>query len=99
MGLCVIHNIDGELLFELYCMGNTVKKTVEEAVRQGVSLERAYLANKNLAYASLSGANFALADLEGIDFTGADLSFATLPWCIRGDRNLSQANLEGVVYE
>ena len=38
-----IKNIDGVVLFSHECENNTVRKTVEEAVRQGVSLNRANL--------------------------------------------------------
>lgn len=47
--------ITGEVLFELACENNTVKLTIEAAVRDGASLDGARLAGANLDGASLDG--------------------------------------------
>lgn len=46
----------GEVIFSYTCEGNTVKKTVEEAVRNNVSLRGADLREADLSGAYLSGA-------------------------------------------
>ena len=51
-----IKSIFGNLLFEYEKENNTIKDTVEEAVRQNVSLDRASLNGASLNWASLNGA-------------------------------------------
>ena len=63
----------GEVIFTHKCENNTIKKTVEEAVKQGVSLAYANLYKANLAGAKLAGANLAGAELSGAELAGADL--------------------------
>ena len=47
-----IKNIFGEVLFEYGKENNTIRETVEEAVRQGADLGNANLRNANLGYAN-----------------------------------------------
>ena len=72
-----IKSIHGELLFEFEMEGNSIKKTVTEAVKQKANLRGAYLTGAdlrgaNLRDAYLTGANLRGADLRGAYLTGAD---------------------------
>ena len=61
----------GSVLFEYEKEDNTLKKTVEKAVKEGANLEGA-----DLEGAYLRGANLEGADLEGAYLEGADLEGA-----------------------
>ena len=52
-----IESIFGKLLFEHEGEDNTIKKTLEEAVKSGANLRDAYLGGANLGDANLGGAN------------------------------------------
>lgn len=60
-----IKSIDGKVLFEHDCEDNTIRKTLEEAVRRGANLVDAYLGGANLGGANLVGANLRGANLRG----------------------------------
>ena len=75
-----IESIFGNLLFEHEAEYNTIKKTLEEAVKRG-----AYLCDANLCGANLGDANLRGANLGGANLFGANL----------GDANLCGANLGG----
>jgi len=67
-----------DVIFELNKEDNTIKDTVEEAVKRGISLRGASLSYANLRGADLRGADLReaylyCADLTGSDLTGADL--------------------------
>ena len=83
MNKIVIKSKSGEILFEYEKENNTLKDTVEKAVKQGVSL----------AYANLYGANLRYANLRGADLVGADLSNANLRYADLSKANLYGANL------
>ena len=68
------------IIFSYECENNTIRKTVEEAVRRKISL----------AFADLNGVN----NLSGIDLRNADLSFAKLRNCILCYTNLNGADLQ-----
>ena len=85
-----IKNIFGNVLFTHECEDNSVKITVEEAVRQDVSLCMA-----NLHGADLHGADLYCADLRGADLYCADLRGANLRGADLRDANLHGANLRG----
>ena len=59
-----IKSIWGEVLFSFEKENNTIKDTVEEAVRQGASLNRASLNGASLNGASLDGASLYGASLD-----------------------------------
>ena len=59
-----IESIFGNLLFEHEAEDNTIKKTLEEAVKSGAYLRGAYLVGANLGDANLVGANLGGADLR-----------------------------------
>ena len=73
-----IKNKRDDVLFEYEKENNTIKDTVEEAVRNGVSLENADLVCADLSNAYLSGANLCEADLSGANIREANLSDAYL---------------------
>lgn len=60
-----------EVIFEYECDNNTIKKTVEEAVKRSIDLTFA-----DLKRANLSGANLKAAKLNNVDLDFADLSDA-----------------------
>ena len=80
----------GSILFEYEKENNTMKDTVEKAVKQNANLEGANLEGANLRGADLEGANLGGADLGGANLGGADLRGANL-----GGAYLREANLRG----
>ena len=100
-----IKSIYGDVLYEHTCEDNSKKKTVEEAVKNNISLQGAdllasVLYGAKLRYADLRGADLRKADLYNADLSGADLRSADLSGSdlrvanLRG-ANLSDANLCG----
>ena len=90
MGEIQIKNIDGVVLFSHTAENNSIKLTVEEAVKKNVNLALADLGDAELAWADLAGANLEGANLEDADLSWADLIGANLE-----DANLKDANLKG----
>ena len=90
MDKITIKDIKGNILFEYSTDNNSLKKTIEEAIKKDVNLSGAYLSGADLSCADLRGANLRGADLRGADLMYADLSRANL----RG-ANLRGANLRG----
>ena len=80
-----IKSVFGDVLFEYEKENNTVKDTVEEAVRQKVNLNGANLYRANLDGASLNGAS-----LNGANLYRANLNRANL-----NEASLYRANLDG----
>ena len=85
----------GSILFEYEKEDNTLKKTVEEAVRVGANLEGANLEGANLEGANLGGADLEGANLRGANLVGAHLVGANLEGANLGGADLGGANLEG----
>ena len=73
-----IESIFGKLLFEHEAEDNTIKKTLEEAVKSGANLGGANLGGAYLGGANLGGAYLGGADLRGAYLRGADLRGAYL---------------------
>lgn len=80
----------GSILFEYSSVGNTLAKTVTEALKGGANLSGANLRGADLHGADLYGADLREADLHGADLREADLRGADL----RG-ANLREANPRG----
>ena len=80
-----IKTITGDLLFEFEDEDNSIRHTVEEAVRQNISLSGADLRGTNLANANLANANLRDANLANANLRDANLR----------DANLRDAYLEG----
>ena len=85
-----IESFFGKLLFEHEAEDNTMKKTLEEAVKSGANLGGAYLGGANLGGANLGGANLGDANLGDANLGGANLGDANL-----GGANLGDAYLGG----
>ena len=68
----------GEVLFEYEKENNTLKETLEEAVKHGANLTRANLYGANLDGANLDGANLDGANLTRANLYGANLYGANL---------------------
>jgi hypothetical protein len=83
-----IKSIYGSILFEWESENNTIKETVEKAVKEKADLRSADLRSADLRSANLSSANLRLADLRSADLRSADLSSANL-----SSANLSLADL------
>ena len=81
-----IKSIIGNVLFSYDCEDNTVKKTVEEAVRQKV----------DLFYVDFYGADLRFANLKGAHLNNAYVCSANLRSANLKEANLSEANLNYV---
>ena len=102
-----IKNINGVVLFSHTAENNSIKLTVEEAVKKNVSLngadlDGADLAGANLRNTSLKDADLSWADLIGADLEDADLEDADLSWADLENANLKDAkfkdaNLKGAI--
>ena len=83
-----IKSVFGKVLFALEKENNTIKDTLEEAVRNNVNLENANLYNADLINANLENANLRNAYLEYANLINANLENANLE-----NANLENANL------
>ena len=81
-----IKNTDGNIIFKYDCEDNTIKKTVEEAVRQKV----------DLFYVDFYGADLRFANLKGAHLNNAYVCNASLRFANLKEANLSEANLNYV---
>ena len=89
---------DDEVIFSYTCEDNTVSKTVEKAVRQGINLSYADLSffdlsGVDLSDASLNCADFTCSCLENAILKNANLSYANLIGADLTNTNLTFANL------
>lgn len=109
-----IKSTDGNLLFEHEAENNSIKKTVEAAVKNGVKLVGADLSHANLSFAKLTGVVLRDANLRGADlshanlhkaylvnanFCNADLRSANLNGAMLGHAKFSGSNLDGAILE
>ena len=90
-----ISSISDSVLFSYNVAENTVKVTVQEAVKAGANLYGADLSSANLSSANLRGADLRGADLSSANLYGADLSSANLYGANLRGADLSSANLYG----
>ena len=74
-----------DVIFSYTHKFNTIAKTVDEAVKQGV----------NLSYADLKNADLSYSDLSNIDLSYANLQKSCLSHCDLSNTNLSNADLYG----
>ena len=88
-----IKSIFGDVLFEYEKENNTLKDTLEKAIKSGADLSGANLSGANLSEADLSEANLSGANLSEADLSEADLSEANLRWANLSGANLRWANL------
>jgi hypothetical protein len=95
-----IKSILGNVLFEYECKNNTIKKTVEKAVKERVNLSYSDLSGLNLRGSNLSGLNLRNSYLSGSDLRNSNLRNSDLSGSnlrnsdLRGS-NLSGSNLRG----
>ena len=73
-----IKSVFGKVLFALEKENNTIKDTIEEAVRNNANLEYANLYNANLINANLINANLINANLVNANLMNANLYNANL---------------------
>ena len=92
-----IKSIFGEVLFEYEKENNTIKDTVEEAVRRQVSLRNADLRNADLSNADLSNAVLSNAVLRYAVLSNAVLRYAVLRYADLRNADLSNADLSNAV--
>ena len=85
-----IKSVLGKVLFALEKENNTIKDTIEEAVRNNADLINANLYNANLENANLENANLINANLVNANLINANLVNANLE-----NANLINAKLEG----
>ena len=88
-----IKSILGSVLFEFEKENNTIKDTVEHAVKEKADLISADLSSADLRYADLRSADLSSADLSSADLRYADLSSADLRSADLSSANLICANL------
>ena len=94
-----IKSVLGKVLFELEKENNTIKETLEQAIKEdanliNANLEDANLINANLYNANLYNANLYNANLEDANLRNANLYNANLYNANLRDANLRDANLE-----
>ena len=94
-----IKNINGVVLFSHTAENNSIKITVEEAVKKNVCLTLADLEGANLAGANLKGAIFREANLRDTNLRYTNLEKADLAWACLSWADLAGANLEGAKLE
>ena len=90
-----IKSISGDVLFGLDKRNNTIKDTLEEAVKRGIELSCADLFNANLCSANLEGASLQGACLRKSFLSYVNLRGASLINADLSNTNLSDASLYG----
>ena len=90
-----IKSVFGKVLFALEKENNTIKETLEQAVKENADLEGADLEGADLRNSDLRNADLEGADLEGADLRNADLRNADLRYADLINSNLRYADLEG----
>ena len=90
MNIQIKSRFNAAVLFEHDCEKNSIRITLELAIKSGANLSDANLSDANLSRANLSGANLSRANLSDAYLSDANLSDANL-----SDANLSDANLSG----
>jgi hypothetical protein len=90
-----IKTIGGSVLFSLEKEDNTMRQTLEQAVKEGADLRCADLRGAYLEGAYLEGADLRGAYLEGTNLGGTNLEGADLRGAYLEGTNLGGTNLEG----
>jgi len=88
-----IKSILGNVLFEYEKENNTIKDTVEQAIKSYADLRYADLRSANLRSANLRYADLRYADLRSADLRSADLRSANLSSADLRSADLSSADL------
>ena len=95
MKLSILSRFNASLLFEYKSEKNSLKITLQAAVKSGANLYGADLYGADLYGADLRGANLDGADLYGADLEGANLRSANLRGANLRGADLRGANLDG----
>ena len=95
MKLSILSRFNASILFEYEAEENSLKITLQVAVKTDANLRGANLRDANLRDANLRGANLYGADLRGADFRGANISGADLRGADFRGANLYGADLRG----
>ena len=93
MKIEIKNRFTGDVIFTHECENNTIKITVEEAVKSDANLWNADLRNANLSDADLWNADLWNANLSDANLRNADLSDANLSDADLRNANLSDADL------
>jgi len=93
-----IKSLWGSVLFELEKENNTIKETLEEAVKNRANLNGANLYGANLYGANLDRANLYGANLDRANLYGANLDRANLNGANLYGANLNGANLKKIIH-
>jgi len=92
-----IKSILGKLLFEWESEDNTIKETVEKAIKENADLRSADLCYADLRYANLSSADLSSANLSSANLRYANLSSANLSSADLRSADLRSADLSYAV--
>jgi hypothetical protein len=92
-------SIYGQVLFEHESVDNTIKETVEKAVKERADLRSANLRSADLSSANLRSADLSSADLSLANLRSADLSSANLRSADLSSADLSLANLSSADFD
>ena len=95
MKIQITHRFTAAVLFEHDAEDNSMKLTLQLAIKNKVDLSGAYLSGAYLRSADLSGAYLSGADLSGADLSGAYLSGAYLSGAYLSGAYLRSADLSG----
>jgi hypothetical protein len=95
MKLSILSRFNASLIFEYESEENSLKITLQAAVKNGADLYGADLYGADLYGASLYGADLRGADLRGADLRGADLDGADLRGADLYGAHLRGADLDG----
>ena len=95
MKLSILSRFNASILFEYEAEENSLKITLQVAVKTGANLYGADLYGANLYGANLDGADLRGADLRGANLRGADLDGADLRGADLRGANLYGADLYG----
>jgi hypothetical protein len=91
--LSIKDRFTGSIIFEYEKENNTIKETVEAAIKSYANLSYANLSYADLSSADLGSADLSSADLSYANLSSADLSYANLSYANLSYANLSSANL------
>jgi hypothetical protein len=94
MKIEIKHRFSGKIIFAHEAENNTIKITVEAAVKAKVSLAYSDLSYAVLSYAVLSYADLRYADLRYTDLSYADLRYAVLRYAVLRYTDLRYATLD-----
>jgi len=95
MNIQIKYRFTAAVLFEHDTENNSIRLTLELAIKSGADLSGANLRGANLRGANLSGADLRGADLSGADLRGADLRGANLSGADLRGADLIRADLSG----